>query len=58
MTESCRRARRAGLLSTLLAFAVLALPLPTHAAGQFAPLRCMDVGSASFCISLQGAAQP
>jgi hypothetical protein len=32
MSTSYRRARQAGLLSNLLALALLTLPLPTHAA--------------------------
>ncbi|MEO9335121.1 hypothetical protein [Ectopseudomonas guguanensis] len=31
MTDTYRRARQAGLLSNLLAIALLTLPLPTHA---------------------------
>ncbi|MFI8743731.1 hypothetical protein ACIGKL_01045 [Pseudomonas sp. NPDC077186] len=33
MSTSYRRARQAGLLSNLLALALLTLPLPTHATG-------------------------
>ncbi|MEQ6327709.1 hypothetical protein VLF92_05155 [Pseudomonas chengduensis] len=33
MTDTYRRARQAGLLSNLLALALLTAPLPTHATG-------------------------
>ncbi len=34
MTNHCRHARQAGLVSNLLALALLTLPLPTHAGAQ------------------------
>ncbi|MBH3338445.1 hypothetical protein I5L51_04905 [Pseudomonas mendocina] len=37
MTDTYRRARQAGLLSNLLAIALLTLPLPTHATSAAQP---------------------
>lgn len=37
MNDSHRRARQAGLLSNLLALALLTLPLPTHATSVTLP---------------------